>query len=103
MRNDSLQLEDFNDAIKKGEPEDYNDKGPDHPLKNSKTTVAAEVRKELDDREDVEEEKKTIEDEEEFVNKMGTEYYITFAEFCKYLSIFNPKTGVDEKIACKIP
>ena len=41
---------------------------------------------------------KTEEDSHEFVNKLGTEPYITFAEFCKYLSLYNPKTGLDEKI-----
>lgn len=34
--------------------------------------------------------------------KLGSEPYITFAEFCKYLSLFNPKTGLDEKIQCNL-
>ena len=29
---------------------------------------------------------------------MGTESYITFAEFSKIMSLFNPRTGIDEKI-----
>ena len=40
----------------------------------------------------------TEEDEPIFVVRLGAEPYINFAEFCKYLSIFNPKTGLDEKI-----
>jgi len=30
---------------------------------------------------------------------MGTERYISFAEFAKILSLFNPRTGIDEKIS----
>jgi hypothetical protein len=41
---------------------------------------------------------KTEEDEPAFVERLGYESYITFAEFAKYMSIFNPKTGLDEKI-----
>ena len=29
---------------------------------------------------------------------MGTERYINFAEFAKILSLFNPRTGIDEKL-----
>lgn len=41
---------------------------------------------------------KTEVDEEEFIKKLGVEPYITFAEFARYLALFNPKTGLDEKI-----
>ena len=44
---------------------------------------------------------KTLEDDLDFIKKLGSEPYITFAEFAKYLSLFNPKTGLDEKIQCK--
>ena len=40
-------------------------------------------------------------DDARFIEKMGTEKYITFAEFAKIMSIFNPRTGIDEKIQCK--
>ena len=41
---------------------------------------------------------KTEEDDNDFLKKLGQEAYISFAEFAKYLSLFNPKTGLDEKI-----
>ena len=43
---------------------------------------------------------KTDEDDAEFLRKLGNEPYITFAEFSKFISLFNPKTGLDEKIHC---
>lgn len=33
-----------------------------------------------------------------FVKKLGVEPYIRFADFSKYLSLFNQRTGLDEKI-----
>ncbi len=33
-----------------------------------------------------------------FVKKLGVEAYIRFADFSKYLSLFNQRTGLDEKI-----
>ena len=33
-----------------------------------------------------------------FIESLGTESYITFAEFAKIMSMFNPRTGIDEKI-----
>ena len=62
--------------------------------------VAPQIKKE-ETHEEEEENVKTEEDRPEFLNKLATEAYITFAEFCKYLSLFNPKTGLDEKIQCK--
>lgn len=40
-------------------------------------------------------------DDQNFINKMGTERYIEFAEFSTIMSLFNPRTGIDEKINCK--
>lgn len=37
-------------------------------------------------------------DDPDFIEKLGVERYITFAEFAKLLSVFNPKIGLDEKI-----
>lgn len=59
------------------------------------------------DQNETEEEKKVDEeppegddlvDDAEFIEKMGTEPYITFAEFAKKMSLFNPRTSIDDKI-----
>ena len=39
-----------------------------------------------------------IEDTPEFIRSLGTESYITFSEFAKILSMFNPNPSLDEKI-----
>jgi hypothetical protein len=76
MRNDSLQLEDFNDAIKKGE-----DEGESGPKINNpdvdpiggggkKKRVAPSERFNDQDQED-DEELKTEEDNDEFLAKLG--------------------------------
>ena len=39
-----------------------------------------------------------IEDTPQFIRSLGTEKYINFAEFAKIMSMFNPNTGIDEKI-----
>ncbi|TNV76445.1 hypothetical protein FGO68_gene8344 [Halteria grandinella] len=41
---------------------------------------------------------KTEEDSPAFLKKLGVEPYIRFADYCKYLSLFNQRTGIDEKI-----
>ena len=43
---------------------------------------------------------KTEEDDAKFLRRLGTEPYIRFADFAKYLSLFNSRTGLDEKIQC---
>jgi len=37
-------------------------------------------------------------DSNQFIKQMGEESYIDFAEFSKIMSLFNPRTGIDEKI-----
>ncbi|CDW79282.1 calcineurin b subunit [Stylonychia lemnae] len=120
MRQDSLQLEDFNDALRKETvsfPEEqkglnFDATQTDHPGENGKgkqefmgkkgSKVAPDGISRTKTMNDLVEEEdehlKTEEDDNEFVKKLGTEAYITFAEFAKYLSLFNPKTGLDEKI-----
>ena len=39
-----------------------------------------------------------IEDDAKFIKLLGKQRYIDFAEFAKILSLFNPNTGIDEKI-----
>lgn len=45
---------------------------------------------------------KTEEDDPKFIRRLGEEPYIRFADFAKYLSLFNSRTGLDEKIQCNI-
>jgi len=44
---------------------------------------------------------KTEEDDAKFLRRLGVEPYIRFADFAKYISLFNSRTGLDEKIQCK--
>jgi hypothetical protein len=41
---------------------------------------------------------RTEEDEPRFIARLGVEPYIRFADFAKYLSLFNQRTGLDDKI-----
>lgn len=72
----------------------------DAGLRRGKTAVGGDAMGHGFEEED--EHLKTEEDEPDFIRKLGTEPYITFAEFAKYLSLFNPKTGLDEKIQCRL-
>ena len=40
-----------------------------------------------------------LEDDEPFLELIGKERWITFSEFAKKLSLFNPRTAIDEKIS----
>ena len=37
-------------------------------------------------------------DDARFIEQMGTSKYIEFKDFAKIMSLFNPRTGIDEKI-----
>ena len=37
-------------------------------------------------------------DTPQFIGTLGTKAYIDFQEFCKYLSVFNPRFNIDEKV-----
>ena len=39
-----------------------------------------------------------LKDDAAFMTKMGTRRYLTFAEFAKKMSLFNPRTDIEEKI-----
>lgn len=120
-----MQLEDFNDAIKRDNilglnsiaveerkdsqdgtnyetSNDKNVQGKTEFLKkmNTAKVVPIDAKNEVVADED-DENMKAFEDDPAFVKKLGSEPYITFAEFSKYLSLFNPKIGLDEKIQCK--
>lgn len=94
-------------------------KGTDDSEKKDKSDSEAETEEKKEDEENVdarpkrnkkpEEEKKAevdedgvdgedLKDDAEFTNKMGTMRYLTFAEFAKKMSLFNPRTGIDDKI-----
>lgn len=68
----------------------------DKSKKTGKVTPEGAVADEMD------ENMKTEEDSPGFIKRLGIEPYIRFADFCKYLSLFNQRTGLDEKIQCKL-
>mmetsp|Transcript_14303 Transcript_14303/g.22273 ORF Transcript_14303/g.22273 Transcript_14303/m.22273 type:complete len:176 (-) Transcript_14303:8-535(-) len=78
----------------------------DHDDEDEEAKRAEEERKRKEEEEkkaeeEAEEEEDGIEgivDDAGFLAKMGTERYITFSEFAKIMSLFNPRTGIDEKI-----
>ena len=39
-----------------------------------------------------------LKDDAAFITKMGLRRYLTFAEFAKKMSLFNPRTDIEEKI-----
>lgn len=85
-----MKIDDFGKDAEK--PEDKKD---DEAGKDNK--VSPEGAPEDEDYDNM----KTEEDTPEFIEELGTEAYINFAEFARYLSYFNPRTGLDEKISCK--
>lgn len=113
-----MQLDDFNEALKRGVTDEegkhdnfggetnYGGTQQSHnPNSNRRNTKVAPEGFQMPKQEAVEEEDeniKTEEDAADFLRKLGSEPYINFAEFAKYLSLFNPKTGIEEKIQCKI-
>ncbi len=99
-----LQVEDFNslDFKKKGKEDSKNEDPnnatnfPDDKSKASK--VSPDDPKKPGAIEEEEDNLKTEQDSPMFVKKLGVEAYIRFADFSKYLSLFNQRTGLDEKI-----
>lgn len=107
IRQDSLAVEDI-DGKARGRNEDAKDNGndatnyPDEksrvPSKgNSKIVPFGEDKKD-NAAEEEEDNLKTEEDDAKFLKRLGNEPYIRFADFSKYLSLFNQRTGLDEKI-----
>ena len=74
---------------------------PDDKTASKTPTKANKIAPE--DKPVVEEEEilKTEEDDAKFLKRLGVEPYIRFADFAKYISLFNSRTGLDEKIQCK--
>ena len=105
MKNQDVKLEDLGkilkeeEEVKKGTNETENsddDKGSTEGEKNKKEKEPPAEQPENEDA-DLE----LNEDSPEFIANMGTTSYITFDEFAKNMSLFNPRTGIDEKIQCK--
>lgn len=92
IRQDQLQIEDLNLLDKKPQKEDNKEEDPHNATnypdeKRSASKVAPEEA--LRAVEDEEENLQNEQDPPGFVKRLGVEPYIRFAEFCKYLSLFN--------------
>ena len=96
-------MEDFNsiDIKKKNDKKDEDPNNatnfPDEKNKANKVNPEDTDKKEGV----IQEEEDTLKDEVDspgFIKKLGVEPYIRFADFAKYLSLFNQRTGLDEKI-----
>lgn len=77
-KNTEDQDKDEKDLEKDGEEDEINEK--------------KKKKKKLDDED-------AITDSHEYLEKLGEVRYIDFAEFAKILSLFNPRTGVEDKIS----
>ena len=99
MKNQDVKLEDLGKILKneeepkKGtnETEESDKEGSTEGEKNNKKVEEPDDDAELEMNEDT----------PEFIESMGTTSYITFDEFAKIMSLFNPRTGIEEKIQCK--
>lgn len=105
VRQDDLRIEDIDGGGKRRTIEDAKkDEDPNNATnfpeerqrsKNGKVAPDGAAEEDL-------EQLKTEEDSPAFLKRLGVEPYIRFAEYCKYLSLFNQRTGLDEKIQCNL-
>ena len=110
MQNEDVKLEDLGKLL--GQQEDVDPISKKDKDDVDKTDYEAgrdpdEEEGDLNKDEDEKEEDEGLEDggdqfnrddDPAFIKLMGTETYINFAEFSKIMSLFNPRTGIDEKI-----
>lgn len=103
MKNQDVKLEDLGKILKGEEPKKNTDETENSDDGEKESTEGEknkkEKEKEAEDNEDADLEMN--EDTPEFIESMGTISYITFDEFAKNMSLFNPRTGIEEKIQCK--
>lgn len=107
MQNNEVKLEDLGKILKdKDEPIKEDKKGSDDESEEdeAKSTDNEKNGKKKEEKEEVHEDDGNLDviaDTDEFIASMGTASYIDFAEFAKIMSLFNPRTGIDEKIQCE--
>lgn len=105
MKNQDVKLEDLGKILKDEEaPKQATDETENSDEGEKESTEGEKNKKEkekevVDENEDADLEMN--EDSPEFIESMGTISYITFDEFAKIMSLFNPRTGIEEKIQCK--
>lgn len=99
MKNQDVKLEDLGKILK--EPEEPKDTENSEDEKDKESTEGEKKKNEIPAAAEAEADLELNEDTAEFINSMGTVSYITFDEFAKIMSLFNPRTGIDEKIQCK--
>lgn len=112
MQNEDVRLEDLgnigtdegrsskSDKRSKKDDSEYsgNEDNEEGERKSKKGKRDEEEKKEDEEDEEEEENYDDVEDDPRFIRLLGTQMYIDFAEFAKIMSLFNPNTGIDEKI-----
>jgi hypothetical protein len=104
MKNQDVKLEDLGKILKEEEPAKKNTDETENSDDGEKDSTEGEKNKKEKDKEPEENDDADLEmneDTPEFIESMGTISYITFDEFAKNMSLFNPRTGIEEKIQCK--
>lgn len=105
MQKNDVKLEDLGKILKEDEipvvEEKKKDSDEDSDGDDKKSTDGEKKNKKEEKEEEVPEDDGNLDviaDTDEFIASMGTASYIDFAEFAKIMSLFNPRTGIDEKI-----
>ena len=105
MQNNDVKLEDLGKILKEEEPEEPPEKkeekkdSEEEDEENEKKSTDGANKKEEDPAQEDDGSLDVLNDSEEFIKQMGTKKYIDFATFASIMSLFNPRTGIDEKIA----
>jgi hypothetical protein len=100
-----VKLEDLGKILKDDEQPKVEEKKKDSDEEDDDddkhSTDGEKKKKKEEEKEEVVEDDGNLDviaDTDEFIKQMGTASYIDFAEFAKIMSLFNPRTGIDEKI-----
>ena len=106
MKNQDVKLEDLGKILKVEEEEKKKgtDETDNSDEEKDKDSTEGEKKKKGEPEANPANEDADLElneDTPEFIEQMGIVSYITFDEFAKIMSLFNPRTGIDEKIQCK--
>lgn len=102
MKNQDVKLEDLGKILKnEEEPKKGTNETEESDDKEGSTEGEKPKKEKQAEEADDDAELEMNEDTPDFIESMGTTSYITFDEFAKIMSLFNPRTGIEEKIQCK--